>query len=127
MSPPADLHFALEAGCLTVRATSRHILVNKEEAFLAIASAIQAQLVKAALVDLREVPGPITFTDRYQLGELAGRHLIGTPIATLVLEEQADPERIGRIVARNRGANVEVFTDLADAQAWLKKYLTPGV
>ncbi len=30
---------------------------------------------------------------------------------------QVDPERIGKVVARNRGANVEVFTDLAEALA----------
>ena len=121
----ADFHFAHESDCLTVRVISRHILIQKEAAILAIAAAIAVQPVKAALVDLREVPGPITFMDRYELGEVAGRYLNLVPIAVVLYEEQADPERIGKMVARNRGANIEVFTDEAEAQAWLQKYLTP--
>lgn len=123
----ADILFEHESDCLIVRAISRFFLIQKEEAIQAIADAITARPVKAALVDLRGIPGAVTFTDRYQLGELTGRYLAGTPIAVVVHEEQADPERIGKLVARNRGANVEVFTELTDAQAWLQKYLTPGV
>ena len=117
-----DIHFEHESDCLFVRAISRYFLIQKEEAIQAIVDALKARPVKAALVDLRGVPGPVTFTDRYRLGELTGRYLAGTPIAVVVFEEQADPERIGKLVARNRGANIEVFTDLAEAQAWLKKY-----
>ena len=90
---------------------------------MAIASVIAERPIKGALVDLREVPGPYTFMDRYQLGEVAGRHLAGTPIAVVMHEEQADPQRIGMLVARNRGANIEVFTEESEARAWLQKYL----
>jgi hypothetical protein len=121
----ADFHFVLESDCLNVRAIGRYVLVQKEAAVKAIAAAIEAQPVKAALVDIREVPGPYTFMDRYELGELAGRFLRQVPIAIVALEEQTDKERIGKMAARNRGANLEVFTDLAEAQAWLQKYLTP--
>jgi len=121
----ADILFEHESDCLIVRALSRFFLMQKEEAIQAIAAALKARPVKAALIDLRGIPGAVTFTDRFQLGELAGHYLVGTPIAVVVHEEQADPERIGKLVARNRGANVEVFTELAEAQAWLKKYLTP--
>lgn len=122
----ADFHFSHEPGCLTVRVITRHILIQKEAAILAIADAIAARPVKAALVDIREVPGPYTFMDRYQLGELAGQHLTLVPIAVLALEEQTDEQRIGKLVATNRGANLEVFTDPAEARAWLQKYLTPA-
>jgi hypothetical protein len=121
----ADFLFVHESDCLKVRVISRHILIQKEAAILAVASAIAARPVKAALVDIRAVPGPYTFMDRYELGELAGQHLTLVPIAVLTLEEQTDKERIGKMVARNRGANLEVFTDPAEAQAWLQKYLTP--
>lgn len=121
----ADFLFVHESDCLKVRVISRHILIQKEAAILAVASAIAARPVKAALVDIRAVPGPYTFMDRYELGELAGQHLTLVPIAVLALEEQTDKERIGKMVARNRGANLEVFTDPAEAQAWLQKYLTP--
>lgn len=122
----ADLLFEYDSDCLRVRAISRYIILQKEPAILAIAAAMAAQPVKAVFVDLREVPGPYTFNDRYHLGELAGKHLCGLPIAVVLYEEQADPERIGKVAARNRGANVEVFTDAAEAQAWLQKYLAPA-
>ena len=122
-----DLLFVQESSCLKVRATTRFILEQKDAAALEIAAVIASGRIKAALLDLREIPGPYTFMDRVQLGEAAGRHLLGTPIAVVLLEAQADPDRIGMVVARNRGANVEVFTDEAEAQAWVEKYLVPAV
>ena len=118
-------HYAYESDCLKIRATGRYIIEQQDAAARAIASVIASQPVRTALLDLRDVPGPYTFMDRVQLGEAAGRHLLGTPIAVILREEQADPDRIGKVVARNRGANVEVFTNEAEALAWLQKYLTP--
>jgi hypothetical protein len=120
-------HYAYDSDCLKIRAVGRYIIEEKDAAARAIASVIADRPVRAALLDLRDVPGPYTFMDRVQLGEVAGRHLSGTPIAVVLYEEQADPERIGKLVARNRGANVEVFTDPAEALAWVKKYITPVV
>ncbi len=121
-----DISFEPEAECLVIRVHTRCILTDKTAAFMAIAAELAARPIKAALIDLREVPGPFTFMDRYQVGEAAGRYLAGTPIAAVLTEEQVDPERIGRLVARNRGANIEVFTELGAAQAWVQKYLTPS-
>lgn len=84
----------------------------------AIAGLIRLHHAKAALIDLRDVPGEATFMHRYGLGEQAGRHLPRIPVAALLRETQADPERIGLLVARNQGANVEVFTDPDAAEAW---------
>lgn len=95
---------------------------QKEASIKEIAEALNAQPVNAALVDMREVEGPYTFMDRYQLGELAGRYLAKIPLAVLALEIQTDKQRIGQLVAVNRGAKMEVFTDPDAAMAWLKKY-----
>jgi hypothetical protein len=119
-------HYAYESDCLKIRAIGRYIIEQKDAATRAIAAVIADHPVRAALIDLRDVPGPYTFMDRVQLGEAAGKHLAGTPIAVVLHEEQADPERIGKLVARNRGANVEVFTDPAEAQVWVQKYLGPA-
>jgi hypothetical protein len=118
-------HYTYESDCLKIRAIGRYIIEEKDAATRAIAAVIADHPIRAVLLDLRDVPGPYTFMDRVQLGEAAGKHLAGTPIAVVLYEEQADPERIGKLVARNRGANVEVFTDPAEAQAWVQKYLTP--
>lgn len=90
-----------------------------------IADMIDAQRPKATLIDFREVPVPTTFIERYELGELAGKYMPGRPIAALVRPDQADRQRIGQVVAINRGALVEVFTEAAPAEAWLQKYASP--
>jgi hypothetical protein len=125
MNALAYLDFGDEHACLTVRARGPYFIVQKRAAIKAIANAIEVRKVKAALVDVRGVTGPITFMDRYQLGELAGEFLRQAPFAVLALEEHLDAERIGWMVARNRGANVEVFTDPAEAGRWLQPYLAP--
>jgi hypothetical protein len=119
MSGADSLKCELRPGRLAIRVLGRDILENKEATVKVIAELIRTHQAKAALIDLREVPGEVTFLDRYELGELAGRHLAQTLIAVLVLEQQADHQRIGKIVARNRGANLEVFTDQASAEAWI--------
>jgi hypothetical protein len=127
MSPSDDLTFEPESSCLNIRALSRYILDEKEAAFVAMAGAIRKHAAKATLVDIRAVPGPYSFMDYIELGEMAGLHLSFLPVAVMAGLEQLDPERIGKVVAQNRGANVEVFTDLAEARGWLKKYLEPVV
>ena len=120
------LHYVYESDCLKIRAVGRDLVEDKESSARAIASVIAAKPIRAAVLDLRQVPGPYRFMDRVQMGEAAGRHLVGTPIAVVLSEEQADPDRIGMVVARNRGANIEVFTDESDAKAWVQKYLCPA-
>lgn len=119
------LQFDYEAGGLTVRSGSRLFLERKEPMFQAIAAEIQERQPKATLVDLWNIPGPVTFLDRYELGELAGRYLPNLILAVLVRPEHVDAQRIGQVVARNRGAHVEIITDPAAAEAWLKSQLTP--
>ncbi len=117
--------FKYEAGCLVATVTGRYVIDRKESAVKDVADAINAQPVKAALVDLREISGSYAFMDRHQPGELAGRYLTKVPIAVLIQTNQADPQLIGKLVANNRGASPEVFTDPAAAEAWSKKYQIP--
>jgi len=124
-SSTAEFQFELVSHCLKIRAFGRHLVEQKEDAFRNMAAAIEDNSARSLLVDIREVPGPFTFMDYVGLGELAGRYLSRVPVAVLALESQLDPDRIGKVVAQNRGANVEVFTELAEAEGWLQKYLTP--
>jgi len=121
MSEPVKLHLEYRDNCLVIQPQGRDILERMAATMQAIAAAIRARPVRATLVDLRAVPGTVNFLDRYQLGSMAGRHLPRIQLAVLVTDEQADPNRIGQLVALNRGANVEVFTDPAAAEVWLKK------
>lgn len=119
MSEANELEFIHETDALVVRVAGRYLIEHTEQGVLRIADAIRQRPVKAALIDLRGITGSITFMDRYKVGQLAGTHLRMVPIAALVTPGQMDMEQIGVTVARNRGANVELFTDLSAAQAWL--------
>jgi hypothetical protein len=75
---------------------------------------------KKLLADFTGHYGPITFVDRYFLGEKAqvfARHAI--KVVTLARSEQLDPQRFGELVARNRGVNVRVFSDVRAALEWV--------
>lgn len=121
MSAPPSLEFQARPGCLFVVVRGREILENKSVTIQAIAAALKEHQVKAALLDVRAVPGILTFMDRFQLGTHAGRFLGGMSIGVLARSDQADPQRIGQLVAQNRGVDVQVFTEATEADAWLNK------
>lgn len=120
MSESPNLQLEYRDDCLIIHVHGREILDKTEETMQAIAKAIKARPARATLVDVRAVPGPIVFFNRFQLGKMAGQYLAGIRIGCLLHEEQADPQRIGQLAARNRGAHVELFTGEAEAEAWLK-------
>ncbi len=122
MNSPTDLVFEDFSGCLIVRINGRSVIEDKEPVFRRIAETVQARSPKAVLVDMRGITGPITFMDRFKLGEYAGKYLAGFHLAALVRPDQADEKRIGVLVARNRGARVDaLYTEEVDALAWLRK------
>ena len=123
MDAPNDTVFEDFSGCLIVRVFGRAIIEDKDTVFRSMAVAIRTRSPKAVLVDMRGIAGKLTFMDRFQLGEAAGKHLAGLHLAVLALPEQADEKQIGVLVARNRGARIEaLFTEEAAAMAWLKKW-----
>ena len=120
MSEPVNLQLEYRDGCLVIRTHGRDLFERMPVTMQAIAAAIRARPVRATLIDVRAVPGSVTFLDRYQMGNMAARHLPRVLLAVLMREDQADPKRIGQLAAQNRGVNAEVFTDPAQAEAWLK-------
>lgn len=76
---------------------------------------------RAILADLRELTaGRLSDMDRYDTAVLASRDSIAIPIALVGPEGLVDPRRFGESVARNRGLNVKVCTDMDEALAWLR-------
>jgi hypothetical protein len=126
MSAATELTFRYDSGCLIATATGRYVIEHKEAAVRSVAAAIKARPVRAALIDMRGLKPPYGFLDRYQLGELAGRHLTAVPVAILITEALTDPDHFGKIVANNRGARVELFIQEAQACAWLKQHQIPA-
>ena len=122
MSEQPALEFDLKPGCLRVMLRGRDIIQQKATVIQAIADELKRTHRRAALVDARAVPGPLSFMDRFQLGTTAGRYLAGTAIGVLARSDQADPHKIGQLVARNRGVDVEVFTEATLAETWMQRH-----
>jgi len=121
MSSPTGLEFEYVSGRLVVRATNEAEFGQRVAFAQFIGAFVQKNPVSAILVDLRDTKGPSTFMERYQLGELAAEYLPKLPVAILMRKAQTDKQLIGKLVARNRGLELEVFFEAAAADAWLEK------
>lgn len=119
MSAPANLKLEYRGDGLVIATLGRDIISRMEATVCTIAETIRARPVRATLIDLRAIPGEISFLDRYQLGEMGGRYLAGLRIGVLTTEALSDKRQIGKLVAMNRGVHVEIFTDPEAAFAWL--------
>jgi len=82
------------------------------------------------LTDFLSVTGTLSTMDRFNLSTLfAMKYLKGrmtgripkSRLAFLGKYPLVDPKRFGETVAINRGINVKVFTDKAEALAWLSE------
>jgi len=74
------------------------------------------------LIDTTRYDAKVSTSDRFLLGErlqVFARHRI--KVAFVSRPEQIDPQKFGVLVARNRGATVETFTDFQSAEEWLLK------
>jgi len=90
--------------------------------FFRIAERLATEAASAVLIDGREVVATFSVYERYRLGEAAAAALVpGPPVALVGSEQTVDPERFGETVARNRGLDGRVFTDLGEARDWLKE------
>ena len=72
--------------------------------------------------EVHEVHGEVSLADRYFLGEEAqifARYKL--QVAVAYKPDRLENHRFGELVARNRGVNVLVFTNVEDAEKWLLK------
>jgi hypothetical protein len=74
------------------------------------------------LIDFTRAKAKVSTVDRYMAGESARTFAVHViKVAMVDTPERIDPERFGRLVARNRGVTVETFTDFQAAEEWLLK------
>jgi hypothetical protein len=74
--------------------------------------------VRQVLVDATAIPVALTTTDRYTMGVAASARL-DARLKVALLGAAVTIDGFGELVARNRGANVGVFTDERRALQWL--------
>jgi hypothetical protein len=67
--------------------------------------------------------GKLYLADRYFFGEQAqifARYELAK-VAIVARPERVDPEKFADVVARNRGINLDTFTNVEDAEEWMLK------
>lgn len=71
-------------------------------------------------VDFSPITGKYSTLERYDMGMFGARFAphVGR-VAVLISPDVIDPEKFAAQVARNRGLNVDNFTDRAQALEWL--------
>jgi hypothetical protein len=94
------------------------------EVFWNAIKAIQEHPSSKVLIDANNVEGQLSTLDRYEGASFLSEHHISGPVRITAIaiagqEPLIDPDRFGETVARNRGVNGRVFTDLDEAVAWL--------
>jgi hypothetical protein len=84
--------------------------------------AIQRYNCSKILLDITDLDAPMKTVDRYEIGEYFA-HLSQSPknVKTAVLKPTYHKEDFTEIVAQNRGALFEFFTDKKEALEWLLK------
>lgn len=119
-SPPMSLRFEVEhrAGYSVIRVAGEPSLGQFLSFLHLMGVETSAWPTRRVLFDLRGVQTLTTFTEHYAVGEEASRQLSHLHrLASLVA-----PDRITRAsekTARRSGLNLTVFTDEAEAIAWL--------
>jgi len=105
-------------GYLEVRVSGPYSL---EQFKLHMQTAVQAtkeRCVKALLLDVRDLDGTPSTMDRHALGRSGVESKVDFRVAALITPQQAE-DNFASTVARNRGVNVQTFTDRAKALEWL--------
>ena len=125
MGEPDGLQVESRDGGLIIRLHGRGLIERKQKTVQAIMSTMKEHQARAVLIDLRAVPPPYVFMDRYQIGELVARYFSGLAVAALLTGAQASEQKIGTVVAANRGVPVELFTEPARAEQWLQNRSRP--
>jgi hypothetical protein len=74
------------------------------------------------LIDLRDVRNAPTLAQRHELSLTCARAAGGDVVIAVVAPPSfIDPDRFGVLVAESAGLHVDVFTEEADARAWLAR------
>ncbi len=84
-----------------------------------IGEAVTTRPTSSLLADLGGVTGAFTDLDRLTFGQAVASRWIRIPYAVVFHPALVDPRRFGEMVARNRGVNIRVFTEVGEAIAWL--------
>jgi hypothetical protein len=107
-------------GFLEVRVEGLFSPNTIEDFIRSFASLILERKATRVLADALRVTGTPSTLDRYTFGTGLARIVpASVRLAMLARTEMADPQRLGSMVARNRGLAAEIFDDRDEAIQWL--------
>ena len=109
-------------GYLAARFTGSGAAEEVWRQFELIAEHCQRAQIDKLLIDITNAKGTLSITDKYQAAEesrIFARY--GIKVAFIEIPERVDPRKFFLLTARNRGVNVEAFTDWQAAEEWLLK------
>jgi hypothetical protein len=110
------------SGYLAARYIGQYTMAAVWEKFELIAEQCERASKDKLLIDFTRGQAEIQFADRYFLGERSEVFALHRlKVAVVATREHIDPEKFAELVARNRGVNVRVFTELQAAVEWLLK------
>lgn len=120
------MHFA--SGILHVDATGEFSLEEAGRAFQEMLEAVVQYQAKKVLFDGRTLKGNPDYVERFYYGEFAANETrrlalelgIVPRFAYVITAALRHPNRLGQIVAVNRGMSVKTFETPADALEWLE-------
>jgi hypothetical protein len=81
--------------------------------------ACRARSLGRLLIDVTLLQAKLTTIDRYEISSHGASEAYDLKVALFSLPELIDPKKFGVMVARNRGMNVDIFTDRESALTWL--------
>ena len=115
-----DDHFEIldRDGFLEVRVSGPYSLLQFKNQMLTGVLAMKERRKRHLLLDVRGLVGTPSTLDRHDLGRSGVENKVDFKVAALVTPEQAK-DNFASTVARNRGVNVQTFTDRDQALAWL--------
>ena len=92
--------------------------------FREVSARVEREPAEAVVIDIRGITMEVlTTTDRYRVGEEAAARWFGVPVVVVASAPLVDPDKFAEMVARSRGVDGRVFTDMDEARAWLKARL----
>jgi hypothetical protein len=110
------------SGYLTARFIGSGVAEEVWRQFELIAEHCKRAKGDKLLIDIREAEGTASVIEKYLAAEesrIFARY--GIKVVFIETPERMDPRKFFLLAARNRGVNVEAFTDSQAAEEWLLK------
>jgi hypothetical protein len=119
MNPQEITVVSRDGGRLHVRFNEGVTTKDAPRLFADIGQQALADGAIEVLLDASVIQEKLSLMRRLQMIMAFVTHLHGFRVAGVLSELTIDPKKLGETMARNRGANVRVFTKVAEARAWL--------